>query len=243
MVRAAAPAPTDDGADDEVADATEPAWRQRAIDRSTQTARQRASKRVQRFLTSAREIIAEKDSTEFTVQEVVDRSKQSLRSFYQYFEGKHELLLSLFEEEMDEAITRLKAATTEGATLERIEHALTMLYDLCAPGRTSVQPLFSEFAQRLTVDHPDEVSRAYRPLVELVVELVEQAGAEGLLRPGKPRRLAVIAVQTATITAGRTGIGGRQAISSAEIWDFCLHSLVPDEVAAEYRRSRSGRRR
>ena len=37
------------------------------------------------------------------MQEVVDRSKQSLRSFYQYFDGKHELLLALFEEEMGEA--------------------------------------------------------------------------------------------------------------------------------------------
>ena len=43
------------------------------------------------------EIIAEKKSTEFTVQEVVDRSKQSLRSFYQYFDGKHELMLGLLK--------------------------------------------------------------------------------------------------------------------------------------------------
>ena len=35
---------------------------------------------------------------DFTVQEVVERSGQSLRSFYQYFGGKHELLLALFEE-------------------------------------------------------------------------------------------------------------------------------------------------
>jgi len=35
---------------------------------------------------------------EFTVQEVVERSGQSLRSFYQYFGGKQELLLALFEE-------------------------------------------------------------------------------------------------------------------------------------------------
>ena len=64
--------------------------------------------RVQQFLNAAREIIAEKGSTEFTVQEVVDRSKQSLRSFYQYFDGKHELLLALFEEEMGEAVTRVR---------------------------------------------------------------------------------------------------------------------------------------
>ena len=37
-------------------------------------------------------------SKDFTVQEVVERSGQSLRSFYQYFAGKYELLLALFEE-------------------------------------------------------------------------------------------------------------------------------------------------
>src|SRR5262245_4281630 len=98
-------------------DGAEPAWRKRAIDRSTQSARLRAAKRVQRFLNAAREIIAEKETTEFTVQEVVDRSKQSLRSFYQYFDGKHELLLGLFEEEMEIAAKRLREVSTDGDPL------------------------------------------------------------------------------------------------------------------------------
>ncbi len=37
------------------------------------------------------------------MQEVVDRSRQSLRSFYLQFDGKHELLLALFTELMEEA--------------------------------------------------------------------------------------------------------------------------------------------
>ncbi len=210
---------------------TEPAWRQRAIDRSTQSARQRAAKRVQRFLNSAREIIAEKESTEFTVQEVVDRSKQSLRSFYQYFDGKHELLLALFEEEMDLAVRRLQQATTEGDPLDRLRAAVLLLYELCAPGRVSVQPLFSEFAQRLLVDHPDEVAAAYAPQVEYIASIVEEAAEAGLLRPGRPRRLAAVVLQTATVTAGRSA-GGRQPITGDEIWQFCLHAIAPDDIAA-----------
>lgn len=211
--------------------AAEPAWRQRAIDRSTQSARQRAAKRVQRFLNSAREIIAEKESTEFTVQEVVDRSKQSLRSFYQYFDGKHELLLALFEEEMDLAVTRLREVTTIGDPLDRLQAAVLLLYELCSPGRTSVQPLFSEFAQRLLVDHPDEVAAAYAPQVEYIASIVEEAAAAGLLRPGRPRRQAAIVLQTATVTAGRN-VPGRQPITGDEVWQFCLHAIVPDAIAA-----------
>jgi AcrR family transcriptional regulator len=211
--------------------APEPAWRQRAIDRSTQSARVRAAKRVQRFLNSAREIIAEKESTEFTVQEVVDRSKQSLRSFYQYFDGKHELLLSLFEEEMDIAVKRLKETTSQGDPLDRLRDAVLLLYELCSPGRMSVQPLFSEFAQRLVVDHPDEVADAYAPQVDYIASIVEDAAEAGLLRPGRPRRMAAIVLQTATVTAGRSA-SGRHAITGEEVWEFCLHAIATDDLIA-----------
>ena len=213
-------------------------WRERAIERSTRAARERAAKRVQQFLNSAREIIAEKESIEFTVQEVVDRSKQSLRSFYQYFDGKHELLLALFEEEMTEAVGRIKAGTTDGDPLDRLEQAVLILYDLCTPDRASEQPLFYEFAQRLLVTHPDEVSNAYVPLFAYMVSIVEDAAEANLLRPGRPRRQAAIVLQASTTTAGRSG-AGRQPITGAEMWEFCLHAVAPDDVVA--RRAKGSR--
>ena len=90
------PAEAADNEDRRVDD--EPAWRQRAVSRSLNAARSRAEQRVQRYLDAAFELIDEKGTTEFTIQEVIDRSKQSLRGFYQYFDGKDELLLALFEE-------------------------------------------------------------------------------------------------------------------------------------------------
>ena len=87
----------------------EPAWRERAVSRSLNTARSRAEQRVQRFLDAAFALIDEKGTTEFTIQEVIDRSKQSLRGFYQYFEGKDELLLALFEETVREATEDLQS--------------------------------------------------------------------------------------------------------------------------------------
>jgi len=204
-------------------------WRERAIERSTRTARQRAAKRVQQFLDAAREIIATKDSIDFTVQEVVDRSKLSLRSFYQYFDGKHELLLALFEEEMNEAVLRIRSASEQGDALDRLERSVHILYELCSPDRASDQPLFYQFAQRLLLTHPDEVSRAYAPLFDYMVGLTRDAADAGLLRPGSPRRQAAMVLQAATTTAGRTG-GVRQPITADEMWDFCFHAIAPDEV-------------
>src|SRR6478736_7610580 len=91
-------------------DANEPAWRQRAVSRSLDAARSRAEKRAKRFLDAAFELMDENGSTEFTIQEVIDRSQQSLRGFYQYFDGKDELLLALFEETLRESTEDIRAA-------------------------------------------------------------------------------------------------------------------------------------
>jgi AcrR family transcriptional regulator len=211
---------------------TEPPWRQRAIDRSTQPARDRVATRVERFLNSAREIIAEKGSIEFTVQEVVDRSQQSLRSFYQYFDGKDELLLALFEAEMEPFINHIRDSTATGDPLDRLRKAVLLLYELSAPGRISTQPVFADFAQRLIIDHPDDVTTAYAPVVEYIASIAEAAAAEGLLRPGRPHRMATIVLQTATVMSGRS-VGGRQPITGDEVWEFCVHAIVPDQIAAD----------
>ena len=85
-------------------------WRQRAVSRSLSAARSRAEQRVQRLLDAAFGLIDEKGTTEFTIQEVVDRSKQSLRGFYQYFDGKDELLFALLEETIRESVEDLREA-------------------------------------------------------------------------------------------------------------------------------------
>src|SRR6266566_1428979 len=62
-------------------DGPEPVWRERAVTRNLQAARSRAEQRVQRYLDAAFALIDEKGTTEFTIQEVVARSRQSLRGF------------------------------------------------------------------------------------------------------------------------------------------------------------------
>ena len=95
---------------DASADPGEHGWRERAVSRSLDAARSRAEERVQRFLDAAFELIDEKGTTDFTIQEVIDRSKQSLRGFYEYFEGKDELVLALFEETVREGGDDIRAA-------------------------------------------------------------------------------------------------------------------------------------
>src|SRR3954462_14686015 len=62
-----------------------------------------AESRAKRFMKSALAILGETGRTDFTVLEVVERSKTSLRSFYQHFSTKDELLLALIDKIMSEA--------------------------------------------------------------------------------------------------------------------------------------------
>src|SRR6478672_10528362 len=98
--------------DDAVPDAPT-SWRELAVARSLDPARVRAEKRVQRFLDAALELMTRPGEKEFTVQEVVERSGQSLRGFYQYFAGKHELLLALFEESIRATADHLREVVAE----------------------------------------------------------------------------------------------------------------------------------
>ena len=111
-----------------------PAWRQRAVARSLSAARTRAEQRVQRFLDAGFALMDEKGTTEFTIQEVIDRSQQSLRAFYQHFDGKNELLLALFEETVREATEDLEAAVDSLTDpLERLRVFTIRLHEWCDP--------------------------------------------------------------------------------------------------------------
>src|SRR5205814_7008586 len=134
-------------------------WRELAVARSLDPARVRAENRVQRFLDAAIELMNSASDKEFTVQEVVERSGQSLRSFYQYFAGKYELLLALFEESVRSTADELREVTAEvDGPLERIHRFAVEYYRICqvtvtTKGRTTKKPpapaAMAESAQQL----------------------------------------------------------------------------------------------
>src|SRR4029453_10037337 len=152
-------------------DVNEPAWRQRAVSRSLHAARSRAEERVQRFMDAAFDLIDEKGTTDFPIQEVIDRSKQSLRGFYQYFDGKDELLLALFEETVRESVDDLQDVIhAESEPLARLRAFTIRLHEWCDPadaprkrGSHNRRPI-SEFSVQPALTHPDQVTAAMVPV-------------------------------------------------------------------------------
>src|SRR5215472_14573392 len=185
----------------------EPAWKQRAVERSTRAAKMRAEQRVQRFLDAAQSLITREGTTDFTVQQVVEASNQSLRSFYQHFDGKHELLLALFEDALRRATDQIRAAASvPQEPLDRVKVAVQLLFEASRPDPAAKRPLFTDFAPRLLVSHPEEVKVAHAPLVTLLAELMEAASEAGELRSGiNPKRMAAMTMQTVMFVAQHSG--------------------------------------
>lgn len=209
----------------------EPAWKQRAVERSTRAAKLRAEQRVQRFLDAAQAIITKEGTTDFTVQQVVDVSKQSLRSFYQHFDGKHELLLALFEDALRRATDQIRAAAlVKEDPLDRVKVAVQLLFELSRPDPAAHRPLFTDFAPRLLISHPTEVRGAHAPLLALLTELLTEAEEAGKLRSGvNPRRAAALTMQTVMFVAQSAVVSDNEelpVLTSDEVWDFCAKGFA-----------------
>ncbi|WP_206077907.1 TetR/AcrR family transcriptional regulator [Prauserella endophytica] len=209
----------------------EPVWKQRAVERSTQAAKARAEQRLERFLDAAQLIMNEKGSTDFTVQEVVDRSRQSLRSFYLHFDGKHELLLALFEDSLNDTAEQIRTSAAEHSDpLDRLEVGVRLLFDLCRLSPAAQRPLFTDFASQLLISHPAEVKLAHMNLLSVLTELLTGAQEAGLLRTAvKPRRTAALIMQTVMFNAQSSGShddNGSHPITAEEIWTFCAYGVT-----------------
>ena len=213
---------------------SEPAWRERAVSRSLTAARSRAEERVQRFLEAAFALIDEKGTTDFTIQEVIDRSNQSLRAFYQHFDGKNELLLALFEETVQEAADDIRAAVdAESTPLERLHVFVIRLHEWCDPEQRSRRrgahnrlPIM-DFMMRLAADHPERVKSAMAPISSTLLELLDAGVAAGAITVADTRHAAALIQQTVLSSwmADRLVHNPRACATAEETWAFCLHGL------------------
>jgi AcrR family transcriptional regulator len=224
-------------ADDATITEASSSWRDLAVARSLDSARMRAETRVQRFLDAAVELMNASPGKEFTVQEVVERSGQSLRSFYQYFAGKHELLLALFEESVRSTAQHLRECITEeDDPMDRLHRFVVEYYRLCRPAaRTRSAKKYpiigmAEFAQQLLTEHPKEASTAFVPLVSLFEELLHDATGAGSVRDDlHPRRVTGVVLEAIMFNVFATTISGTSTragdAAAEELWDVIVHGI------------------
>ena len=208
---------------------SEASVRDRAVERALQGARAKAASRSDLFIASAVEILSETGRTDFTVQEVVERSHTSLRSFYQHFSSKDELLLALCEEIIAFAATSWRS---EIAGLDAFT-ALRVLVDHIHAGPEQAMGItraVSSYHLQLAGIRPSEHARILVPLRDLIQELVERGVAEDVVRVDiDPEALATMVMQTLVGAAHMRALSAQLTstpLESERLWQFCVGGLT-----------------
>ncbi|ROO85184.1 TetR family transcriptional regulator [Actinocorallia herbida] len=226
-----------DGEAAEVLEGADTTWQERALERSLKAARAKAMSRSKRYITTASQMLQETGRTDFTVHELVQRSRTSLRSFYQYFANKEELLLALLEETIADSAVQWRAEIDGLETLEGLRVLVHRVY-----GTTGSDPwnrlnrVLASYHAGLAQQQPDAYVGAFSPLVTLLRELIERGAAEGVLRDDiPPRRLTAVFVELVVGATVMSALGGARFAGAADpdaLWRFCRAGLVAPSADA-----------
>jgi AcrR family transcriptional regulator len=227
----------------------EASWRDKAVERSLRNARAKAVSRSDRFIQTATELLSETGRTDFTVQELVERSKTSLRSFYQHFGSKDELLLALFEEIIRFATTEWRKEIDPADPVAGLELLVVRLYDQSTDTTMGgMSRALTAYHLQLAESRPDDYARVLAPMKDLIVELVQAGVDDGRFRDDiDAEALGIILMQTLVAAAHMHALGAHltgDPLDAERIWAFCLGGLTAPATtgAAAPRRSRSARR-
>jgi AcrR family transcriptional regulator len=165
---------------------TVPSRRDVAVERSIQKAKQRAELRTSSLIDAALDLVAERNSLEFTVQELVDRTRLSLHAFYQLFASKDALIEAVLEASLERGVVKLRERVDrQGRPIDRLREFVVGYYELATESRQPVLAAgqaFTEFSVHLDHAAPAKAWSAYRPLRILAYELLDAAVADGSIR-------------------------------------------------------------
>lgn len=221
-------------------------WRERAVERSLKTARERAVSRSERFIQAGTELLYETGTLDFTVQELVERSKMSLRSFYQHFASKDDLLLAVFEEAIRRFVDSLRGAIdAEPDPVEKLRIYVAGFYGAGESSNRRASAALTRYLMVLTADEPSELARVLEPQVALLADIVGAGVASGRLRDDVPASALTILVTQTLMSAVETTVLGTQLtgepVSADDLWSFCRSAVMataePRPPAAHSKRS------
>jgi AcrR family transcriptional regulator len=166
--------------------ATPMGWQERAVERSLRAARERAITRGDRFIGAAAELLRTNGKPDFTVQEVVERSGMSLRSFYYHFATKDDLLLALIEETIRRYIDGIRPSVAEAEDpAEKMRILLRMMFRDDEADDPASRGLVL-FHLHLADERPDEFAATLRPQIDLIASIIEQGVATRVFRDDIP---------------------------------------------------------
>jgi AcrR family transcriptional regulator len=204
-------------------------WHERVVRRSLRAATKRSIDRGSSLIRAAATLLERSNGDGFTVQDVADEAGQSLRTLYQYFESKDDLLLAVFEEAMRTYVVLIGSAISELTDpLERLGGAIVASARMPERSSSGVDRGLARLRLKLSEVDPQAVARSQEPVTAFMRDLVAAAAESGQVSTPDPEAATymVLAVRSAYITS--LTLGNDTAVRMPSVFmltSFCLDGL------------------
>ncbi len=205
-------------------------WQRRVVDRSLDDAKRRSIDRGARLIRAAAKVLDRNNGESLTVQEVADEAGQSLRTLYQYFGSKDDLLLAVFEEAM-RTYAQLLSVAIAGLEdpLERLAAVIIAAGRLPeVHGSGGRDRGLSQLRLQLSGAQPELLASAQRPVVALYRELIADAAAAGQLGDLDVDKATYFVCSLRNSFSTSTTLGNDVGLQLPDVIDvsaFCLGGL------------------
>jgi AcrR family transcriptional regulator len=204
-------------------------WHARVVRRSLRTATKRSIDRGSSLIRAAAKLLEKSNGDGFTVQDVADEAGQSLRTLYQYFESKDDLLLAVFEEAMRTYARMIRKAIVDlDDPLERLGGAIVAALRMPEFSGTGVDRGLARLRLKLSEVEPDLVARSQDPVTTVVREVVAGAAASGQISASDADEATylIMALKAQFITSQTLGNDASVRMPSIFTFtSFCLAGL------------------
>jgi AcrR family transcriptional regulator len=217
------------------ADPGSPAWQRRVVDRSLGKATQRSLDRGAELIAAAARLLEQSNGDDFSVQDVADAAKQSLRSLYVHFEGKDDLLLAVFEVGM-ENYAQLIRETIEvyEDPLPRLVAAMYFAVRISEATPRGATIGLARLRSKLLESSPKKLAAAHAPVTRLFSQLLRDAEQAGTISSPHPEVAAFLVLtlrESLPLSRLHGNEYGLELPTVVELVEFTLHGLdakLPD---------------
>jgi AcrR family transcriptional regulator len=215
--------------DRSLAEGSDADWQRRVVGRSLRTAAERSVDRGMNLIRATTRVLARANGQDITVQEVADEAGQSLRTLYQYFESKDDLLLAVFEEAMRTYAELIdKAIADLDDPLERLAGAIVAAVRMPEFSGAAMDRGLIRLRLKLSESQPEMIGRAQTAVASLISGLVQAASEAGQLDAADPEgaTFLILSINAAFISAETVGNdAGVRRPDLIGITSFCLRGL------------------
>jgi AcrR family transcriptional regulator len=203
---------------------------ERSVARSLEPARARAVERYDRLVGAAFDLLGETGSTEFRLQDVAQRAKVSLRTFYQHFASRDELLLAVFEHGIASSTPQLAAAMARhDDPVESLHAYVSTFFGLVFDDDHPQNRPLTAYHLHLAQTNAGALARAHAPRDELLRGALQRGVDSGVFRSDIALDLLALLLSQTLIALVHTNVLGTHVVGVPldvdTVWAFCLGAV------------------